>query len=567
MLLSGGVLSAVAIVWIGLALSAWAQQGPVTLVATGSTWKYLDNGTDQGTAWNAPSFDDSGWASGPAQLGYGDGDEATVVGFGPNPSAKYITTYFRHAFNVANPSIFGGLTLRVKRDDGVVVYLNGTEVFRDTMPAGTPTFTTFATTAVGDDGGVFLQASVNPALLVTGANVLAAEIHQANGASTDISFDLELTGASSPTLTRGPYLQIGTPSSVVLRWRTSIATDSRVRYGASASSLDQTVSEPTPTTEHIVALTGLQPDTTYYYAVGSSTSDLAGADADHFFITSPAPGSSRPTRVWVIGDAGTADANQAAVRNAYYTFNGSRYTDLWLMLGDNAYETGTDTEYQNAVFNMYPATLRQSPLWPTIGNHDTAESTNPSPTIPYYQMFTLPMNAEAGGVASGTEDYYSFDYGNIHFVCLDSMTSSRALSGPMLTWLQADLAANTKQWLIAFWHHPPYSKGSHNSDTETVLVEMRVNVLPILEAYGVDLVLSGHSHSYERSYLIDGHYGVSSTFTSAMQVNGGDGRPTGNGAYSKLTLGPGAHEGAVYAVAGSSGKISGGALNHPAMFI
>jgi hypothetical protein len=182
-------------------------------------------------------------------------------------------------------------------------------------------------------------------------------------------------------------------------------------------------------------------------------------------------------------------------------------------------------------------------------------------------MFTLPMNGEAGGVASGTEDYYSFDYGDIHFVCLDSMTSARTAGSPMLTWLQADLAANTKKWLIAFWHHPPYSKGSHNSDTDPILTEMRVNALPILEAYGVDLVLSGHSHSYERSYLIDGHYGLSSTFNDSMKKNGGDGRPTGNGAYSKATLGPGAHEGAVYAVAGSSGKISGGTLNHPAMFI
>jgi hypothetical protein len=137
----------------------------------------------------------------------------------------------------------------------------------------------------------------------------------------------------------------------------------------------------------------------------------------------------------------------------------------------------------------------------------------------------------------------------------------------MATWLRADLASSTRQWTIAFWHHPAYSKGSHDSDTESNLVEMRQTFLPILEEAGVDLVLAGHSHSYERSYLIDGHYGVSSSFTNAMKKDGGSGRPDGTGAYTKPTLGPGMHEGAVYAVAGSSGQISGGLLNHPAMFI
>ncbi|MEO8348372.1 MAG: fibronectin type III domain-containing protein, partial [Acidobacteriota bacterium] len=127
--------------------------------------------------------------------------------------------------------------------------------------------------------------------------------------------------------------------------------------------------------------------------------------------------------------------------------------------------------------------------------------------------------------------------------------------------------ATAQEWLIAFWHHPPYTKGSHNSDTETELIEMRQNFLPILEDYGVDLVLTGHSHSYERSFLLDGHYGVSGTLAPSMIKNGGSGRPAGTGAYAKPTGGLGAHEGAVYAVAGSSGQASGGTLNHPAMFI
>ena len=96
---------------------------------------------------------------------------------------------------------------------------------------------------------------------------------------------------------------------------------------------------------------------------------------------------------------------------------------------------------------------------------------------------------------------------------------------------------------------------------------MRQNALPILEAAGVDLVLTGHSHSYERSFLIDGHYGTSDTFTTGMKMDGGNGRETGDGAPTRSRPGWPAHAGAVYAVAGSSGQISGGTLNHPAMFV
>jgi len=542
-----------------------------TLVSGGSIWKYVDNGSNLGTAWRAASFNDSGWASGSAQLGYGDGDEATLLSFGPDANNKFITTYFRRAFSVADASVFTSLTLRVLRDDGAVVYLNGTEVWRTNMPAGGVSHTTLASVALGGaDETTFFQTNISPNLLLSGTNVLAVELHQANSTSTDISFDLQLIGTDAPAtplITRGPYLQTGTPASIIVRWRTDQATDSRVRYGASAGSLTSNADNPALATEHEVTVSGLSADTTYYYSIGSTAATLAGGDANHFFVTSPATGTTKPTRIWVLGDSGTANSNAQAVRDAYLNFAGATHTNLWLMLGDNAYNNGTDPEYQAAVFNMYPTMLRKSVLWSTLGNHDTAQSTNPPLDLPYYQIFTLPTNAEAGGMASGTEDYYSFDYANIHFICLDSMTSDRSPSGAMMTWLQSDLASTLQPWVVAFWHHPPYTKGSHDSDAEAQLIEMRQNALPILEAGGVDLVLTGHSHSYERSFLIDSHYGSSNTFTASMKKDGGDGREGGNGAYTKPSAGLAPHEGAVYAVAGSSGQISGGLLNHPAMFI
>lgn len=380
------------------------------------------------------------------------------------------------------------------------------------------------------------------------------------------AFELGMSRTTlAQTVTRGPYLQNSSTTAISVRWRTSTATDSVVRYGTSGGSLTQSVSDATSTTEHELRVTGLTQNATYYYSVGSSSATL-GSGTDYFFVT--APSSAKPTRVWVLGDPGTGSSSQTAVRNAYYNFTGTRHTDLWLMLGDNAYSDGTDAQYTSNLFNIYSAMLRKSVLWPTLGNHDGHSSSSSSQTGPYYASFTLPRNAEAGGVASGTEAYHSFNYGNIHFVNLNSYDISRSPTGAMLTWLQNDLAANTKDWLVAFFHHPPYSKGSHNSDSETELVEMRQNALPILESHGVDLVLAGHSHAYERSKLLDGHYGVSSTLTAAMVLDPGSGREdTADGAYTKSGTGPVPNDGAIYAVAGASGQTSGGTLNHPAMYI
>lgn len=372
--------------------------------------------------------------------------------------------------------------------------------------------------------------------------------------------------AFAASVVRGPYLQMVTPNSIVVRWRTDSAINSRVKFGTSQGQLDNTVNDTSVTTEHEIQLTGLTPETRYYYNVGSSSGVLTGGDANTFFKTGPTNGTAKPTRIWVIGDAGTGTSSQTAVYNAYRNHTGSTYTNLWLMLGDNAYNSGTDAEFQAKMFNMYPELMRQTAFWSTLGNHDAISANSSTQSGPYFDMHTFPRSGEAGGVASGTEAYYSFDYANIHFIVLDSQESSRSTTGAMMNWMKSDLQTTTADWIVAAWHHPPYSKGSHNSDTETNMVQMRERFLPVLESYGVDLVLSGHSHAYERSKFIDGHYGTSNTFNSNHEVDGGSGRTDGSGAYTKSGVGI-ANAGAVYAVAGSSGKTSGGSLNHPAMYL
>ena len=171
-----------------------------TLISSGSIWKYLDDGSDLGTAqdgasWFAdPGYDDTLWLEGPAELGYGDGTEATVVNSGPNRN-HFVTTYFRRSFDVLYTSLYSKLNLRLQRDDGAVVYLNGVEVVRSNMPDEAVDFLTLANSGVsGTEEYLFSEFTVDASLLTNGTNIIAVEIHQNLPTSSDISFDLELNG-------------------------------------------------------------------------------------------------------------------------------------------------------------------------------------------------------------------------------------------------------------------------------------------------------------------------------------------------------------------------------------
>ncbi len=539
----------------------------------GVVWRFLDSGFLPDPTWYSPSYIDSSWKSGFGQFGYGEGDEQTLISYGPNPLNKYVTTYFRGSFNVTTPGLYSTVMFRLIRDSGARVYLNGSELYRDNLgdPEEYVDNNTYSLGCLTAERKATIVTNVFPAtILQSGQNLVAVEIHQCAPAAVTMSFDLEILGEINPanvSVNRGPYLQVGTSSNIVVRWRTDNPSSTRVRYGASAGNLNQSAVNGLLTTEHEIILPNLLPATKYFYDIGTTNQALAG-DVSYFFVTAPVPGTVQPVRFWAIGDAGTGFPVQSMVRDSYASFAGNRYTDLWLMLGDNAYCCGFDNEYQAYVFNVYPTLLRQSVVWPTVGNHETVQDTSLSDNFPYYDIFTMPRNGEAGGVPSGSEHYYSYDYANIHFVCLDSMTAIfRQPNSAMLTWLQADLANNTRDWIVAYWHHPPYTKGSHNSDAEFDLGEIRRNIVPILESYGVDLVFCGHSHNYERSYLIDGHYGTSGSFRAANLMNTGSGRTNGTGAYLKPAGGFGERRGTVYIVDGSSGgQGTGGALNHPAMF-
>jgi hypothetical protein len=178
---------------------AWytASPGPgsITLIPAGAQWKYLDSGTNPGTAWRQLDFDDSAWRSGPAELGYGDAKdgrpEATPLSYGPNSSSKYITYYFRTTFTATNPTAWSGLNVKLLRDDGGIVYLNGTEIFRSNLASGPVDYLTQASLAA-DDGTTFYSTNAPASLLRAGTNLIAVEVHQESATSSDLSFDLAL---------------------------------------------------------------------------------------------------------------------------------------------------------------------------------------------------------------------------------------------------------------------------------------------------------------------------------------------------------------------------------------
>ncbi len=384
-------------------------------------------------------------------------------------------------------------------------------------------------------------------------------------------------------LIRQPYLQSVTESSATIVWRSDAASpaDSRVRYGVAgldATALGAGVVPPSNAgaRDHVVRVTGLSPATTYFYDVGTVSGGAQGAGTPNdYFRTAPARGDAAPFSAWILGDSGVNTAAQGRVRDAMLTNTGANPPDLFLHVGDIAYDNGTDSEYTRNHFAAYADILRHTPFWPSVGNHDERNSDAGPQTGPYFEGFVLPSAGEAGGAPSGTEAYYAFDYGNVHFVFVDSADSSIAPGSPQLSWLEADLASTGQDWIVAVFHHPPYSKGSHDSDNPFDSVgrmrAARENVAPLLEAGGVDLVLSGHSHIYERSYLIDGAHGYGDrtpAFAVLMAdgrvVDAGDGDPAGDGAYAKQPGGA-AQEGAVYVVAGHGARTPSGPANHPVM--
>jgi hypothetical protein len=209
--------------------AATAEESALTsaLVPRGSVWRFFDAGVAPSGAWTTAGFGDSTWKQGPAQIGYGDGDEKTIASYGTNASRKYTTTYFRKTFSVADAARITDAALELLRDDGAIVYLNGKEIFRSNMPSGAVSYGTFASAPItGAAENTWVKTTVPASAFVTGTNVLAVEVHQFSLTTEDLSFDLGLTAnttdapAPTPVPSTSPCFPFEKPSVSALRGTT-----------------------------------------------------------------------------------------------------------------------------------------------------------------------------------------------------------------------------------------------------------------------------------------------------------------------------------------------------------
>lgn len=569
--------------WL-IALAAFTGQAvnaEVVLVPKGARWKYNASGTDQGTAWRGVGFNDSSWSSGIGELGHADGDENTdVLASGSAP----VTTYFRTTFYVDKPdasnvhtvvnnnnttTAFTNLYVKAKRDDGIVVYINGTEVYRENMPAGTILYTTAASAAKEGATEALTSAALTLATwkgaMVDGVNTLAVEVHQ-HTVDADLSWDMELL-ANSTTSTIGAMPRLGALSSTsaTIRWETTgTAVKGRVWYGTSPTALSSVATESAAANDHSITLTGLTAGQFYYYAVGST--NAAGtthvplvSTADQLFYTTPSNHSIQ--RFLVVGNAGDTPATTVAATTGLQRRSLDRYlkdavsggspvySQGIIALGDSAFTTGTEAQFKANFLVPFQGLTYQTPAFAVHGDRDG--------TVFYPTAFIRP--------AAGTDPYYTFASGNIDFYVMDTTLTGATDRSNLLTWMDGLSAPTTGRWRVALLHDGPYSKGDVSSEVNSgesaKAVWVRENLVSRFDSKGFDLVLSGSSRVFERSFLLKAATGSPTTTVDASDILEDSGGP-----YVKPN-GAGANSGVVYAVVGStSGTASSPALDHPAMY-
>lgn len=290
--------------------------------------------------------------------------------------------------------------------------------------------------------------------------------------------------AYAVAFTRSVVLQNAQPNSVEMRWATDTGGSVTINYGLSIGygSSVQSNSVAGGSNNH-ATITGLSPNTRYYYQMISGGTPLTPAgSANHYFKTPPPVGSTTPFTWAIWGDNGSSGNVNVPPLTA-------KKPDLILVAGDVGYPYSTDFNNNNTqYFNVYKSIMSYTPFYATCGNHEASCATLVSD-------HSLP----AAGSASGVESTYSWDYGNVHFVALN--TNQNILfdkanpqnSAPQIKWAYNDLNASPQPWKILFFHFNGWSSGSHAD-----LANQINNLYPLAQATGVDLVIWGHSHVYER---------------------------------------------------------------------
>ncbi len=457
------------------------------LIRAGSLWRFY-KGTNEPSqtlgSWRFEGFDDRGWTE--SMSGFSTTAYAPEPGYLPDYGYLYRTLYLRKTFAVTDPAALAELTFRVDYDDGFVAYLNGQEIARRGI-AGPPNVplpvNTFATY---HPRGPTEEINITDALplLRGGTNLLAIQVFGWGTNDYTVAFVPELAA----NFTRGPYIQNTTSNSTQIIFKTLSPAPAFVEVktnDAASVRLDLP-----PGTNHVATLTGLQPDASYDYRIGA---DLHGrevlSDWHSFRTFKPAGGIN----FQVLGDSGWGSAAQHGIagqmRNAE--------TDLIMHVGDLVYYAFTHSAEDFRCLSVYADEMFRTPMFLALGNHEKYANIND-----VLETFYLPTNN-----VTGTEHYYSFDHGDVHFTVvwsdLEAAYSDYSPGSRQYQWLENDLRTTSKPWKFLFFHHVWRSSGPHSFDDYDLngtkdSVQLEQGPVALAQKYGVQVIFNGHDHDYER---------------------------------------------------------------------
>lgn len=485
--------------WLGFLWLWWAdalQADEVALVRVGEPWRFFKGIHEPSLpreAWRAGGFDDSQWLVGRSGFGFGGGDDATHLA---DMYLGYTSVFARKTFTLRDPGRVKWLVLRMDYDDGFVAYLNGVEIARRGVPGppgGPVPFNAVASARLGFGPEEFDVTSFTT-VLVAGENVLAVQGHSAGLTAFSFSLLPELL-ANFP---RGPFIQNTSSNRTDVIWKTARPADSVVEFGPTEA-LGRVIADPAPKMNHGLTLTGLEPDTKYFYRVRSTAEGQTASSPLLSFRTFKMHG---PLTFMALADSGQGTLAQyhiaAVIERAA--------PDLVLHAGDVIYPYFLPHLADTKCLSLYGPHMRSTPYFFAFGNHDLHAG-----DAHWLAAFSLPTNH-----VTGTEHFYSFDHGDAHFAVLFLPTFDLLpfrVGDPQYAWLAADLAAASKPWKIIVGHLPLQSSSAHRRDDYDRngvpdRTELKDALLPLAAQHGVQLILAGHEHVYERFNPTNGVYTV-----------------------------------------------------------
>ena len=447
--------------------------------------------------WQLVGFNDSRWESAPTGYVFDDPQLRIRLRSGAHPGYGYV----RKTFQVTNVAQIKSLILRVEFERAFVAYLNGVEVGRFPK-AGAVRDAIQADVSRGfpssPDGQFDISNYIS--LLKEGENLLAAE----GPFSNEGSIAVPITPALLVNFIRGPFIQNATTNSIQVIWRTWLAGDSLVEYGTS-SNLDLRRRDARPVTEHVLTLTNLSSGQKYFYRVRTELpSGVINSEMESFKPMK----TSGAIRFMVLGDSGQGTTAQTKIARVIREAD----PDFVLHCGDLVYQGINDRSVDWRFFNYYQAHMRTTPYYMVVGNHDLnccfgdgEPDYNPTNWVlnatSFQRAFFLPTNN-----VTGTKHFYSFDAGDAHFVALYNpwfADYNFTAQSDQFGWLTNDLALSSKPWKFIFMHMPLATSGGHyNRDDNANFIndstELMNLLLPVATRYGVQLVMGGHDHNFER---------------------------------------------------------------------